>query len=320
MSAVAGAVCLRECEDGAREVASRLRDSHSARVGALPFLSMMKRDGARVTNSAVLSLQTFEAVTERIRAGADHWQLLGVERDASSKQIQIAHRQLCVLLHPDRASFRGKCERVEVEKAFQAVSNAFNVLNNPAKLAEYKQALLRQQLGGGAPQRAGGVDMRRALVEIEDHIKRRDWAKAEAAVHDLRKRAPGQQSSKIELLLGWSVYNNPAHPQSQRYTAATTVWQRVARREGAGSMFAQAAYYMAHANRQAGELDKAEDWAAQCLRAAPDHIEGQRLQRLLVKAQQKEASAPQYDEDSGVFERAVQKSGSYIRKLLDARK
>jgi molecular chaperone DnaJ len=62
---------------------------------------------------------------------SDHYQTLGVSRDASQEEIKKAYRKLARTLHPDVAS------GPEAEDQFKAVSAAYDVLGDPAKRAAY---------------------------------------------------------------------------------------------------------------------------------------------------------------------------------------
>jgi molecular chaperone DnaJ len=73
---------------------------------------------------------------------ADHYEVLGVERDASSDDIKRAYRRLARQLHPDVNPGPDAAER------FKAVTHAYDVLSDPRQRQEY-------DLGG----RGGGPDL-----------------------------------------------------------------------------------------------------------------------------------------------------------------
>jgi curved DNA-binding protein CbpA len=70
----------------------------------------------------------------------DFYALLGVARDATSKQIKQRFRELARDRHPDRFSGEEKA-RAEVE--FQEITEAFNVLNDPVRRRQVDLFLAR---------------------------------------------------------------------------------------------------------------------------------------------------------------------------------
>ena len=79
----------------------------------------------------------------------DYYEVLGVERDASSKIIAEAYRKLAMKYHPDRNP-----GNEEVVVKFKEAAEAFEVLNHPEKRTRYDRyghAGLDGP-GGGAPQ------------------------------------------------------------------------------------------------------------------------------------------------------------------------
>ena len=69
-----------------------------------------------------------------MRQNVTLYDTLGVERDATDKEIRAAFRNLAMKHHPDR--FSGK-ERDAAEKSFQGMTEAFNVLSHPDSRKEY---------------------------------------------------------------------------------------------------------------------------------------------------------------------------------------
>jgi len=66
------------------------------------------------------------------------YEILGVETLASQDQIRAAFRRLARARHPDR--FQGAA-RANAEREFQAITEAYNVLNDPTQRARYDSTL-----------------------------------------------------------------------------------------------------------------------------------------------------------------------------------
>jgi len=62
----------------------------------------------------------------------DYYEILGVPRDADSKQIKQAYRRLALELHPDRNP-----DNPEAEEQFKEAAEAYDVLSNPEKREIY---------------------------------------------------------------------------------------------------------------------------------------------------------------------------------------
>ncbi len=65
----------------------------------------------------------------------DYYQLLGVNRNATSEEIKKAYRKLAQKYHPDKA----QGNKAEAEAKFKKISEAYAVLSNSEKRKEYDQ-------------------------------------------------------------------------------------------------------------------------------------------------------------------------------------
>jgi curved DNA-binding protein len=65
----------------------------------------------------------------------DYYQVLGVSRDATPEEIKKAYRKLALKYHPDKA----KGDKQAAEEKFKQISEAYAVLSDPQKRAEYDQ-------------------------------------------------------------------------------------------------------------------------------------------------------------------------------------
>lgn len=67
----------------------------------------------------------------------DYYNLLGVERDADEKAIKKAYRVLANEWHPDKHQVDGEEQRKVAEEKFKQISEAYSVLSDPEKKANY---------------------------------------------------------------------------------------------------------------------------------------------------------------------------------------
>ena len=65
----------------------------------------------------------------------DHYEALGVSRDASEAELRRAFRRLAMKHHPDRNKDGG------AEKQFKAINEAYQVLTDPDKRAIYDRSV-----------------------------------------------------------------------------------------------------------------------------------------------------------------------------------
>jgi molecular chaperone DnaJ len=85
-------------------------------------------------------------------AQRDYYEVLGVPRDADPKAIKDAFRQLALRYHPDRNKEPGAEER------FKAIAEAYAVLSDPQKRAEYDARGFAGVAGFSPEDLFGGID------------------------------------------------------------------------------------------------------------------------------------------------------------------
>ena len=145
-------------------------------------------------------------------AGADHFAMLGLEQDASVEAVRAAYFELARHLHPDRLAAAGVGDdKREAHRVFARINEAFGVLSDPDRRAEYVRVLkaggvaavqaqaeaaaakVKQVIGGEEAFRQGEAALRRmSLEEAVGHFK--------TAV----ERSP--EEADYHAMLGWAKY------------------------------------------------------------------------------------------------------------------
>ncbi|HWP45319.1 MAG TPA: PilZ domain-containing protein, partial [Blastocatellia bacterium] len=90
-----------------------------------------------------------EYLLDRVERAFTHYQVLGVERSATSEEIVHAYHRIISILHPSYYKVRAAVPDemlVKVDRAFKKVSQAFSVLTSFKKRVEYDRSLARKSV------------------------------------------------------------------------------------------------------------------------------------------------------------------------------
>lgn len=88
----------------------------------------------------------------------DYYEVLGVSKNATDDEIKRSFRKLSLKWHPDRQSGKTESEKAEALKKFQEIAEAYEVLSDKQKRANYDQfGFDGPQMGGGFS--GGGFDI-----------------------------------------------------------------------------------------------------------------------------------------------------------------
>ena len=93
----------------------------------------------------------------------DFYEVLGVPDNASADEIKRAYKKLATTYHPDRNP-----DDPGAEERMKEISEAYGVLRNPEKRAEYDQVRRMSRAGVNPGGPGGGVHFEGAPIDLED--------------------------------------------------------------------------------------------------------------------------------------------------------
>lgn len=95
----------------------------------------------------------------------NYYEVLGVERGASDSEIRDKFRKLARERHPDR--YRGT-EKAEAERKFQTLTEAMNVLTDPARRKNHDAELSSLSRGQSEPGQLSKIYMSKGIKAYRD--------------------------------------------------------------------------------------------------------------------------------------------------------
>ena len=95
----------------------------------------------------------------------DYYEVLGVDKNASQDEIKKAYRKLAIKYHPDRNP-----GDEEAESKFKEAAEAYEVLHDENKRAQYDQFGFDGPQGGGFGGFGGDMNSRRSAIYSEDVV------------------------------------------------------------------------------------------------------------------------------------------------------
>ncbi|SRR5581483_59459 len=88
-----------------------------------------------------------ESFLARMDSATDHYEVLNISRSTSLGEIKSAYHLLARHFHPDRFHQRDPELRSRIEAAFARVAQAYEVLSDPMRRAEYDQRRVSKPIG-----------------------------------------------------------------------------------------------------------------------------------------------------------------------------
>ena len=215
----------------------------------------------------------------------NYYEVLGVDRSATEQVIRDKFRQLARENHPDR--YKGP-DKAEAERKFQTLTEALNVLTNPAKRKQHDA-----EVGvGGAKQttdltQVGKVYMAKGMKAFQDGNLREAYENLDMAV----KHNPND--SKALFALARVASRNPAW-----FRQAVQAVEAAVQKEPMNPQYLKEAGLIC---KKAGLPAKAERYLEQALKWDKENIE---IQSALAELRQGKGETKDSGKGLGLFRKS----------------
>ncbi|HSK01690.1 MAG TPA: DnaJ domain-containing protein, partial [Kofleriaceae bacterium] len=239
------------------------------------------RQGGGATTSDVIA-----AGIARVDAGADHFALFGLPRDATIDSIRAAYVALACHLHPDRRPELEPAVARDAQRLLARVNLAFGVLGDPVRRADYL-ALLRREDGArprpedrSGPRPAGTATERaRAAAEVAQRgmhaLRRQDLLAAIELLTRATELAPHDVDYGAQL--AWARFCASA----DRPGIAADVRRALERAIHRSPRPVIARFYLGRVERMLGRVREALHHFHEVRRLEPEHADAAAEIRLL---------------------------------------
>jgi len=224
-----------------------------------------------------LTAPALRSLLARIRGkDGDHFQALGVKREATAAQIKVAYFQLARTYHPDSVAGSSSAEVKKLcADVFSRVSEAWGVLGDEARRLKYLD-----DLRSGA---AVDVDVMNILQAEnvfqagELLVKARRYAEAIVKLDEAMKLNPDE--AEFSMWKAWCEFLLAKDKRAAHGHAAATIEAGLKKnsRCSAGYLF------LGQMAKLVGDLALAERHLKRGLQVAPDHADLQRELKYLRK-------------------------------------
>ncbi|MEO8703503.1 MAG: DnaJ domain-containing protein [Kofleriaceae bacterium] len=218
--------------------------------------------------------ETIATGVAALAANADHYALLGVDRDASPEDLRAAYVGLAGNLHRDKLPALDPDTAANAQRLWAAINVAYGTLSDPARRAHYTHALSAQ------PQRAPTVEDPITLADRAFHrglvaLKREELDLAIEELAQATELAP--RDFDYPAMLAWARFCRASDKQAIA-PAVRRALERAVQRSPKPMM---AHFYLGRVERILGRVREALYHFHEVLAEEPGHVDAATEVRLL---------------------------------------
>jgi hypothetical protein len=242
-----------------------------------PKTARAKRNTAETRDTEALIKQKLED------SRGDHFQLLGVPKNATPDLIRSAYFNLARKLHPDRLSSLGiSDDNRDAQRLFAQINTAFAVLNDDKSRAEYLSVMSRGGEAAVRQQEAAAEEMAAKVMRAEESFKRGEMAlrrdqitQAMAAFAEAVELQPNE--AEYQALLAWTRFASAP----DKNVVANDTRKALQQAADKDQMAPTPRFYLGRVERMLGREREALSHFQAVLAIKPNHVEAASEVRVL---------------------------------------
>ena len=235
------------------------------------------------TNTAA-TIDTENLIRDRlalVERDADHFNLLGIARDAAPEIIRAAYFTLARKLHPDRLASLGIHDR-DSQRLMAIINAAFAVLNDTVKRTEYMTVLSRGGESAVRAEEAKADELAMRVMHAEEAFRRGEMAlrreQLETAMKEFTTAVELQpQEPEYQALFTWTKFAAATDKQALAPKTRAELQRAAERSEQSPT----ARFYLGRVERILGREREALEHFREVMRIKPNHSEASSEVRVL---------------------------------------
>jgi tetratricopeptide (TPR) repeat protein len=280
--------------------ATRPAASEKAQQGSLRV--KVGAGGTSRMAAAEVAAEIRALITEKLAAldaDADHFELLGIARDAAPEQIRNAYFALAKKLHPDRLhAVQIHDLDAEAQRLFAHVNRVFATLTDPTKRSHYMQVLAAGGEAALAKQQREAEKLAESALAAEEHFALGELALRRNQFSDARKLfeealSLNAQEGEYHAMVGWTTWCT----MSDKDAAWEAVKKHLTTAMALSPRSPRVFFYRGQVAKQRGDTEAALECFAKVLELEPRHKEAELELRLLRRRAEAEGKK------GGLFDR-----------------
>jgi DNA-binding response OmpR family regulator/tetratricopeptide (TPR) repeat protein len=279
----AGEHALLDALDGA-EVVGDLIDEHLPALFALWKMGVVEIEGtvsqvmlAPAGPSAASIVTDLRARLEE-QETQDHFEVLGISRNASAAEVRKAFLDQAKSCHPDKfVSAEGEIREL-ASRVFTRLSEANEVLGD----AEHRQRYV-DALASGGSKSADRAKVARIMTaeqqfqKAEVEARRKDWDGATEALAHALELDP--EEGEFHALLGWVTFMRSPDDEEAKSQALDSLKKAISLAPQSPNGY----FYLGRLHRICERIPEAEKMFRKVLELRPKHVEAQQELRLIAR-------------------------------------